>query len=86
MAQAGHRRQLATGAHTRAPPTREVTPGETAIVTVGSVQAGTRSNVIPDHAVLQLNVRSYDVLLDAFALRLTQGHAVAAPALARALG
>ena len=38
---------------------REVTPGETAIVTVGSVQAGTRSNVIPDHAVLQLNVRSY---------------------------
>ena len=38
---------------------REVTPGEVAIVTVGSVQAGTRSNVIPDHAVLQLNVRSY---------------------------
>ncbi len=38
---------------------REVTPGEIAIVTVGSVQAGTRSNVIPDHAVLQLNVRSY---------------------------
>jgi amidohydrolase len=38
---------------------REVTPGEVAIVTVGSVQAGTRSNVIPDHAVLQLNLRSY---------------------------
>jgi amidohydrolase len=38
---------------------REITPGEIAIVTVGSVQAGTRSNVIPDHAVLQLNVRSY---------------------------
>jgi hippurate hydrolase len=38
---------------------REVTPGDIAIVTVGSVQAGTRSNVIPDHAVLQLNVRSY---------------------------
>jgi amidohydrolase len=38
---------------------REITPGETAIVTVGSVQAGTRSNAIPDHAVLQLNVRSY---------------------------
>jgi amidohydrolase len=38
---------------------REVTPGEIAIVTVGSVQAGTRSNVIGDHAVLQLNVRSY---------------------------
>ena len=38
---------------------RVVTPGVIAIVTVGSVQAGTRSNVIPDHAVLQLNVRSY---------------------------
>jgi amidohydrolase len=38
---------------------REVTPGDVAIVTVGSIQAGTRSNVIPDHAVLQLNVRSY---------------------------
>jgi amidohydrolase len=38
---------------------RVVTPGEIAIVTVGSVQAGTSSNVIPDHAVLQLNVRSY---------------------------
>jgi hippurate hydrolase len=27
---------------------------------VGSVRAGTKSNVIPDHAVLQLNVRTYD--------------------------
>jgi amidohydrolase len=40
---------------------REVTPGEIAIVTVGSVQAVTRGNVIPDHAVLQLNVRSYSL-------------------------
>jgi hippurate hydrolase len=38
---------------------REVTPGEIAILTVGSVQAGMRGNVIPDHAVLQLNMRSY---------------------------
>ena len=38
---------------------REVTPGETAIVTVGAVQAGARGNVIPDHAVLQVNLRSY---------------------------
>jgi hippurate hydrolase len=38
---------------------REVTPGDIAVVTVGSCNAGTRSNVIADHAVVELNVRSY---------------------------
>jgi hippurate hydrolase len=38
---------------------REVAPGETAVLTVGSIQAGTKSNVIPDRAVLLLNVRTY---------------------------
>jgi amidohydrolase len=38
---------------------REVAPAETAVLTVGSIQAGTKSNVIPDRAVLQLNVRTY---------------------------
>ncbi|MEU6561956.1 amidohydrolase [Nocardia nova] len=38
---------------------REVAPTETAVLTVGSIAAGTKSNVIADHAVLQLNVRSY---------------------------
>ena len=38
---------------------REVAPGETAVLTVGSIQAGTKSNVIPDPRVLQLNVRTY---------------------------
>jgi len=38
---------------------RVTPPSETAVLTVGSVQAGTKSNVIPDHAVLQLNVRTY---------------------------
>lgn len=38
---------------------RETTPGEPAVLTVGSVQAGTKSNVIPATATLQLNVRSY---------------------------
>src|SRR3954464_2759666 len=38
---------------------REVAPGETAVLTVGSIQSGTKSNVIPDRAVLQLNVRTY---------------------------
>ena len=39
---------------------REVAPGDVAVLTVGSIQAGTKSNVIPDHAVLQLNVRTYN--------------------------
>jgi hippurate hydrolase len=38
---------------------RETPPGETAVLTVGSLQAGTKSNVIPEHAVLQLNIRTY---------------------------
>jgi hippurate hydrolase len=38
---------------------REVAPGESAVLTVGSIQAGTKSNVIPDRAVLQLNIRTY---------------------------
>lgn len=38
---------------------RVTPPSETAVLTVGSVQAGTKSNVIADHAVLQLNIRTY---------------------------
>jgi amidohydrolase len=38
---------------------REVAPADTAVLSVGSVQAGTVSNLIPDHATLQLNLRSY---------------------------
>jgi amidohydrolase len=38
---------------------RELPPGEFAVLTVGSVQVGTKSNVIADHAVIELNVRSY---------------------------
>ena len=38
---------------------REITPGEPAVLTVGSVQAGTRANVIPDSAQLLLNLRTY---------------------------
>ena len=30
-----------------------------AVLTVGSVQAGTKSNVIPVHTVLQVNIRAY---------------------------
>jgi amidohydrolase len=39
---------------------REVPPGETAVLTVGSMQAGTKSNIIPDQAVLRLNIRTYN--------------------------
>jgi hippurate hydrolase len=39
---------------------REVAPGDPAVLTVGSIAAGTKSNVIPDRAVLQLNIRTYD--------------------------
>jgi amidohydrolase len=38
---------------------REVAPGDTAVLTVGSIRAGTKSNVIPDSAELKLNVRTY---------------------------
>lgn len=37
---------------------REVKPGELAIVTVGSVRAGTKNNIIPDRAELALTVRT----------------------------
>src|SRR5271167_879993 len=37
---------------------REVKPGEMAVITVGYIQAGTKNNIIPDHADLGLTVRS----------------------------
>jgi hippurate hydrolase len=39
---------------------REVKPGQFAVVTVGSSVAGSTSNVIPDRAVLLVNLRTYD--------------------------
>ena len=39
---------------------REVTPGAPAVVTVGYIHAGTKNNIIPDHAELGLTVRTYD--------------------------
>jgi amidohydrolase len=37
---------------------REVKPGDMAVVTVGYIQAGTKNNIIPDHAELGLTVRT----------------------------
>ncbi|MUL49725.1 amidohydrolase [Mycobacterium sp. CBMA293] len=39
---------------------REVAPSETVVLTVGSINSGTKSNIIGDHAVLELNLRTYD--------------------------
>jgi hippurate hydrolase len=38
---------------------RELTPGEPAVVTVGSIHGGTKHNIIPDEVRLQLTLRSY---------------------------
>jgi amidohydrolase len=37
---------------------REVRPGEMAVVTVGYIQAGTKNNIIPDHAEMGLTIRT----------------------------
>jgi hippurate hydrolase len=39
---------------------REVAPGEFAVVTVGRIAAGTKSNIIPADATIELNIRAYD--------------------------
>jgi len=39
---------------------REGAAAEAAVVTVGALQAGTKENVIPDEAVIKLNVRTFD--------------------------
>ncbi|WP_446666907.1 amidohydrolase [Flexivirga sp. B27] len=39
---------------------REIAPTESAVLTVGSIRAGSKSNVIGDNAVIELNVRTYD--------------------------
>lgn len=39
---------------------REVPPSQTVVLTVGSINSGSKSNVIGDHAVLELNLRTYD--------------------------
>ena len=61
---------------------RELNPTDSAVVTVGSFQAGSKHNIIPDEARLQITVRSYSdetrqKLLDGIA-RIAQGEAIAA--------
>ncbi len=61
---------------------RELNPLDSAVVTVGSFQGGTKHNIISDEARLQLTVRSYTPeirrqLLDGIA-RIARGEAIAA--------
>ena len=65
-------------------PSREVKPGDMAVVTVGYIHAGNKNNIIPDDAELGLTVRTYktDVrkhVLDAIT-RITKAEAAAAGA------
>lgn len=39
---------------------REIAPAEAAVLTIGRIEAGTKSNVIGDRAVLELNLRTYN--------------------------
>lgn len=39
---------------------REIAPGDFGVVTVGSIQAGRKANIIPEQAVLLVNTRAYD--------------------------
>jgi amidohydrolase len=63
---------------------REVKPGEVAVITVGYIQAGTKNNIIPDHAELGITIRSYKPevrkLLLASIDRITRAEASAAGA------
>lgn len=61
---------------------REISPLDSAVVTVGSFHAGAKHNIISDEAKLQLTVRSYsdevrEHLLDGIA-RIAKGEAIAA--------
>jgi amidohydrolase len=61
---------------------RERDPLEPAVVTVGSIHAGTKHNIIPDEVHLQLTVRSFTDDMRQQALetikRIARGHAIAA--------
>lgn len=62
---------------------REVSPTDQAVVTVGSFRAGTKENVIPDEAVLKVNTRAFETHV---ADRLAEGIERIATAEAQASG
>jgi amidohydrolase len=60
---------------------REIEPGEPAVVTVGSIHGGTKHNIIPDEVKLQLTLRSFS---DAVTRQLVEGIKRRVTALAQA--
>ena len=42
---------------------REVAANDAVVLTIGALQAGTKENIIPDEALLKLNVRTYDAVV-----------------------
>ena len=63
---------------------REKNAAQFGVITVGSFQAGTVANIIPDSAVLQLTLRSYDPKVRALLLEGVKRTASAASAMANA--
>ncbi len=63
---------------------REVVPQEVAVITVGAIKAGTKHNIIPDEATLELTVRTYNDAVRAQVLaaieRIVQAEALASNA------
>jgi hippurate hydrolase len=61
---------------------RELHPGERAVVTVGTIHGGTKNNIIPDEVKLQLTLRSYDAAVREHLVnsirRICRGEAIAA--------
>jgi len=39
---------------------REISPMDNAVLTIGALQAGTKENIIPDEATIKLNMRTFD--------------------------
>lgn len=63
---------------------REVSAAEQVVLTIGSVHAGDAGNIIPDRAVLEVSIRTFDTLVRARVLaavdRIVAGEAAAAGA------
>lgn len=60
---------------------REITSGEFAVLTIGKLAVGSKSNIISDHAIIELNIRTFsdsarDAIVDAIE-RIVRGECAA---------